>query len=474
VLFSAPIALVPGVAAAPSGDSAHAGGGDSVAPASASVTVTRDGPETVRYEVALTNLSRTDRLWVVVGGAEVRTATGLTRTGGDGRTRLRWTGADVARVTLAVSVDADRARPERAATDAWAFGPVPFVEVQREVDGSVARSWPLTGDSVAGDRRLDGGRHVVGDRYALVGDHDVRTAAAAGQRFRLVMPVGAGSTVDAPAVLDALAGAAREFHVGDRDERVLAFAAPDPVRDGGESVPARDEFWVDADASLDSPENVWIHEYVHTRQSFSLAPEMRWFREASAEYYAARLSYEQGLVSRSAMRDSLDGSASAATLTDPASWPDRQTPHEKGARALAVLDSKIRDASLGHRSLEDVFRRLNSHDGTVTYAVFARTVAAVAGQPMDEWLDRHVAGDAPVTDDYRQSPLAAVGLPALDRLGSTPGTAFFLVALALSLLASGPLYAVIGRLQRREQRDGDRDDDGRGGERHSRETRLLG
>ena len=456
VLLSAPIAPATAVAGAPSagGDAATDEGRattDSVAAASASVTVTRGGPETVRYDVALANLSGTDRLWVVVGGAEVRDATGLERTGGGDRTRLRWTGADDASFTLAVSVDAGESRhPERAASDAWAFGPVPFVEVQREVDGSVARSWPLTGDSVAGDRRFDGDRHAMGDRYALVGAHGVRTATVPGQQVRLVVPAGVESTVDARAVLDTLAEAAREFDVGDRDERVLAFAAPDPVRDGGESVPARDEFWVAADTSLDSPENVWIHEYVHTRQSFSLAPEMRWFREASAEYYAARLSYEQGRVSRSAMRDSFGGSASGAVLTDPATWPDRQTPLEKGARALAVLDRKIRDASLGHRSLEDVFRRLNAHDGAVTYAVFARSVAAVAGQSMDGWLDRYVAGDATVTDDYRRSALAA-GLPALDRLGATSGAAFFVVALGLSLLASGPLYAALRRLDRRDR-----------------------
>ncbi|PSP75895.1 hypothetical protein BRC70_01465, partial [Halobacteriales archaeon QH_6_68_27] len=221
------------------------------------------------------------------------------------------------------------------------------------------------------------------------------------------------------------------------------------VRRGGESVPARDEFWVRADSRLDDPENVWLHEYVHTRQSFRLATEMRWFREASAEYYAARLSYEGGYVDRAAFREHLAGGPSRATLTDPDTWADRPVPHDKGGRVLAVLDGKIRTETDGHRSLQDVFRRLNRHDGAVTYADFVRAVNGVAGTPMDAWLDRHVDGAEPVADQYHDGQTPGRNFGGVTE--PSPARTFLLVSAGLSFVAAAPLYR---HLRRRERRPG--------------------
>jgi len=449
-LLSTPIALGT-VAAVGTGSPGSAGDASTVAVGSpsspvvepsSSVTVTRSGPETVEYGITMTNVSGADELWVVVDGATVVSASGLDRTDTGDRTRLRWTGAGTVRVVLSTPVDAGESGQTDAAAG-WSFGELPLVEVQWRVDGSVSRTWPLT----APHRPLPGDQSLTGDRYALVGDHKVATRTTSGQRIRLAVP--GTADIDSAAVFDALAGAARDLDVGDRDDAVLAFAVPS--RTGGAAVPARDEFWVDADAALESPENVWIHEYVHTRQSFSLAADMRWFREASAEYYAARLSYEQSAIDRTAMRRSLDGEPSRATLADPATWGSEQVPREKGARTLAVLDRKIRSATFGHRSLQDVFRRLNGHDGRVTYAVFAQAVAEVTGQPMDAWLDRHIAGNEPVADQYGPSVLAVAGLPTLDRLGALSGEGFLLLAIAFSALAVAPLYGVLEWIERRSR-----------------------
>jgi hypothetical protein len=332
-------------------------------------------------------------------------------------------------------------------TDSWTFASVPFVELQRATDGEVERSWPLT--ERAGN--LDDARGVYGDRYALAGPTEVVTRSNAGRQVRVVVPVGATTGEDSAAIADALADATGRLDVGDRDGSVLAYAVPG-VRRGGESIPARDEFWVEADSRLDDPENVWLHEYVHTRQSFRLATDMRWFREASAEYYAARLSYEQGTVSERAFRRHLDGGPSRATLTDPGTWESDGVPHHKGARVLAVLDRKIRAETDGHRSLEDAFRRLNRHDGTVSYAVFVRTVGEVAGTPMDGWLDRHVAGDAPVADQYPHDRGVVETALAADP-SSSPATTFLLVSVGLSVVASAPLYRFLRRRQRRTRSD---------------------
>jgi hypothetical protein len=411
------------------------------------VTVERTG-DGVRYALRLSPGADVDNAWVVVGGAAVVEATGFERTASDRRTRLTWTGAEPARVVLAVGVPRGGAADgpagrESVATAEWAFAPVPFVELQRANDGEIERSWPLT--ERAG--YLAGARGVYGDRYGLAGPAETVTRSANGRQVAVVVPAVASPGEDPEAIADALAAAARQFDVGDRDEAVLAYAVPG-VRRGGESVPARDEFWANADSRLDTPENVWLHEYVHTRQSFRLAADMDWFREASAEYYAARLSHELGHVDRAAFRRHVAGDPSRATLTDRSTWETDAVPHDKGARVLAVLDAKIRAETNGHRSLEDAFRRLNRRDDPVTYAVFAQTVAEVAGTPMDAWLDRHVDGAAPVASQY-----PATARPTVAAVDPSPGLAFFLLSVGFSLAAAGPLYAVLRWLDTRERTD---------------------
>lgn|GEM_PF-1319495 len=441
---------------------AGSGDGTGVSGGGTAVTVTR-ADETLRYELTVSPDDDLDRLWVVVGGATVVEAAGFERAESDGRTRLTWTGTENARVVLAVraprqgAADGPAGR-ESVATEAWTFASVPFVELQRVTDGEVERSWPLSERA----RNLADAQGVYGDRYALAGPTEVVTRSNAGRQVRVVVPADATPVEDPTAIADALADATGRLDVGDRDESVLAYAVPG-VRRGGESVPARDEFWVEAGSRLDDPENVYLHEYVHTRQSYRPAADMRWFREASAEYYAARLSYERGAISERQLRGHLDGGPSRATLTDPATWDSDGVPHHKGARALAVLDAKIRAETDGHRSLEDVFRRVNRHDGSVTYADFAQAVNEVAGTSLDGWLDRHVAGDRPVTDRYPSesgvlevtlgvdsTPLVSLSPPF------SPALTFLVLSVGLSVAMASPLYRVLRRLERRQ---GSRDDD---------------
>ena len=434
----------------------------------AAVTVARVD-EGVRYDLRFARPADADRAWLVVrGSARVVETGGFERVAESNLTRLRWTGQGSASVSVVVPPNA--ADPNETATgEAWAFTRTPFVELQWVADGAVERVWPLA--EARGDLPADTG--IFGDRYALVGDHETVSRSTPAGRIDLVVPPDAMSTATAERVADALARAARDLDVGDRDGSTLAFAAPASVRWGGETVPAHDEFWVNAGARLDTAEAVWLHEYVHTRQSFRLAPEMSWFREASAEYYAARLSEEQGLIDRSAVETHLDGAPSTATLTDSTTWASDDVPQRKGARTLAVLDRRIRERTYGQRSLEAVVRRLNRHDGVVTYAVFEQAVAEVTGEPDDAWLERHVNDSAPVADQYGPdaSPLAAsvLGRLGLDDARSDPvigadavppavrgdGVTFFVVATGFGAVAALPLYGVLRRRERTIDSTGD-------------------
>lgn len=270
--------------------------------------------------------------------------------------------------------------------------------------------------SASVDRRTRVGsdqRGVAGPSIVYLGGHEVSTTNATGQRIRLVRPTTAEMADEPERVLGVLSVASAQLRVGARDSLVTAFAGPAPLRPGGTAARghgSRQDFWVSAGSDAGSPPNTWIHEYVHTRQSFVLASEMSWFREASASYYAAVLSVRVPPTRSdefARFRATLAGRhGENATLTDRSSWSTTYVPYAKGARVLAALDARIRTATDGNRTLQAVFRRLNRHDGLVTYDDFASTVANVSGQSHREWLDDHVRGGAPATPP--ESPYAYV------------------------------------------------------------------
>jgi hypothetical protein len=409
--------------------------------------------DTIRYTLDVDTTGDLESLAVTVGSnGDVVGTTGFETVADDGRTTLEWDGeSDHARVVIEADTDGASAGSAKYFDGGeWVLGRVPFVDVtlQEAAGESPSRGRPL-GD--AHGALSDAAAATYGDRYALVGDQETATRRAHGQRFRLHKPAGTEIRPAEDEIFAALAAASRDLEVGDRDDSVLLFALPAPADRGGESFPIRDEAWVAADEPLDDPNSVWLHEYVHTRQSFDLAEDMRWFREASAEYYAARLAYEQDRVSGSEMRSHLGGAPVEATLTDRSSWSDARVPYEKGSRVLAVLDRRIRAETDGERSLQDVFRRMNDHEGKVTYAEFQEMVTSVVGHSMDGWLDRYVDGSAPIASVYDRGPARSGLLTVLDGgfVAGNPALVFLVTSAVFSLVAAVPLYLLLTLLNRR-------------------------
>ncbi|WP_424018833.1 hypothetical protein ACOZ4N_05000 [Halorientalis pallida] len=445
LIFGFAVVATGSAAAAPADGSPNAttAGGPSVAS-----TVDRiEGTGALRYEVTVTGLSGYERVKLVVGrDATVVEVEGMTTTRRDGRTWLRRAGdsatASVRIRTTTAAADRPTEGGEYFATDSWVLGRVPLVELR----------WARAGERVErrrlfADGRTSSSRVTVRNRYALVGDQRSVSVTAADGEIRIVSPEGTQLGPDEDELLSALGDAAARLDVGDRGDDVVLFALGSPARRGGESFPVHDEAWINTDSPLDDPNSVWLHEYVHTRQDFVLATDMRWFREASAEYYAARLAYEQGRIDRAAMEAHFDGAPTTAALTEPGTWDDPTVPYTKGARVLALVDRKIRLSTDGERSLEDVFRRLNEQDGPVTYADFEDAVAAVAGHRMDGWLDRYVDGTAPVASFYPGGPERQGLLAPLVQVVSGAGAAgvFFVLSLFLSGVGSVPLYRYLDR-----------------------------
>ena len=226
---------------------------------------------------------------------------------------------------------------------------------------------------------------VVGSGMVFLGAHRVHERSAHGQTFRLLVPGAATLAADRTAILDSVADASDRLRVGDRDGTVLMIAAPTNVPWGvrGRQLGDRD-FYVLADERLDTPDNVWLHEYVHTRQDVDRTKATRWFSEGSAEYYAALLALEQDHVDFEPFRDQLQRGTRRqlddVRLVDPGTWRPNDGDYLKGALVAGEIDRRVRTATDGGATLQDLFRRMNGADSPVEQADFLRYVERVGGE----------------------------------------------------------------------------------------------
>ena len=254
----------------------------------------------------------------------------------------------------------------------------------------IAHSWSWQGQDVqvSLDRTTTARQGVVGDQMVYLGPYEEHVHEAHDQRFRLVVP-GPATLEETPSeIFDALGATADRLRVDARDPEVLAIAAPTGNVDWavrglqtGES-----DMWVRDVEPLADPDNVWIHEYVHTRQDYDPASDFRWFTEATATYYAALATFEQDRISFEQFQALLargERSIHAdSVLAEPSSW-QRNANYHVGALVSGELDRQLRLATDRERSLQTVFRRVNAASGTVSAAEFRAIVADAAGDDLE-------------------------------------------------------------------------------------------
>jgi len=243
--------------------------------------------------------------------------------------------------------------------------------------------------SFSSDTVVDG-QGVVGDAMAYLGPYERHSQQANGQNFSLAVPEAASLTESPNAILDSLAAGSGNLRVGDRDERVLMIAAPTDAPWGpfGVQVGAN-AAWVRADERLDTAGNTWLHEYVHTRQSFRTTVETSWLTEASAQYYAALLALEDDLVGFRDFQRQLDRGDDerydSVKLTEPGTWT-RNAQYLKGSLVTGELDRRIRLATDGAGTFAEVFRRVNARtasDDRLTRTEFLSAVEDTEASVVD-------------------------------------------------------------------------------------------
>ncbi len=268
-------------------------------------------------------------------------------------------------------------------------------------------AWRWDGaERVALDRTTTAEAGIAGERFAFLGAHEVDTRKAGDETITIVVPAVASPTESTDAVHGALGDAAKHLDVSGENDRVFVVVVPTGDWWGVRGLQfGSSDAWVRDDSRLDDPDNVWVHEYVHTRQDYEANEELRWFAEATAVYYAALLSYERGDVEYGAFRDRLASGErsphSDDVLADPGTWT-RGPDYHKGALVAADLDRRIRLASDGERDLRDVFRAMNEHEGTVTQSEFLRFVEEAGGPEVREVAREHTeTTSGPTTWDER-------------------------------------------------------------------------
>jgi len=400
-----------------------------------------------------------ESLRVVAAGVDVRDAEGFERCGSN---RWCWDGSADPTLEMSHDLTTYAGTYTGIVNDSVVFVPAPQVyTIWRTSENR--RTAPLFAKAEYTSYEVSGGKTVVGNATLFHGTHtEYERTTAHGTTIRVIVPEGVRLGPSRERLFDSLAGASRALDVGGANREVIVVPladTPQSTEFGLAGAAVGNAFWARAGGSLTSTHNVWLHEYVHTRQRFAdRGREMEWFVEASAEYYAARLSYELGLVSDIEYEWEMKSrrvSASDSTLADPATWEGPTVPYRKGALTLAALDARIKERTDGERSLEDVFRRLNRADRTLTYELFTETVVSVSGDPgMEGWLDRYVKGPATPQYEPRDPQNRLPNPPRMTEVAAlvptTPlGFGAAAVGLAVASMLTLSVLSIIGRsLQR--------------------------
>ncbi|AGN01402.1 hypothetical protein L593_07275 [Salinarchaeum sp. Harcht-Bsk1] len=284
-------------------------------------------------------------------------------------------------------------------------------------------------------RLTTAGEGYAGKRFAFLGPHSTRSRTVGGEVLTLVVPDAADPASAPTEILDSVAYASDRLRFGNRNQEVVLIAAPTGEFDWGPpGLAIGADTRVAADQPVDAAVNVWVHEYVHTRQyrdadtvdGDAVADDAHWLVEGSADYYAALLSLEEGRIDYATFRNVLERGtmrpATDAVLTDRSTWADTDAEYEKGALVVGAIDRELRVASNGSETFQSIMSDWNSAE---TFRADDLEAAAerLGDESVREFVSAYTRTDAtPSTwDRTTHSRLFGSDLPRFDyRVVSEP------------------------------------------------------
>ena len=215
--------------------------------------------------------------------------------------------------------------------------------------------------------------------------------------IRLILPDAATEVDDPSRIVTTLNESRDVLRVGNEPQHLNVFVAPTPIRRGGLSPYARisgeTDIWVNEEMSLLSSNNVWIHEFTHSRQQFDLDSDMQWFVEGSAEYYATLISLYQNHISFEQFHRTITIEQASGALSNQGAWT-ANTPYNQGGHFLAALDGRIRTDTNHSSSLVDIFAQMNLYNKSISSSEFQRMVVDETGnESLSDWIHRYTTTD---------------------------------------------------------------------------------
>ena len=300
-----------------------------------------------------------------------------------------------------------------------------------------AAGWSYTG-TFSGQVRLDretvvDGEGAASQTMAFLGPHETHVHDGVDGQYRLIVPDAAEPVATPAAVFAAFDDAAAALRVGAVDDEVFAVAAPTgDVSWGVRGLQTGDaDLWVRDEESTDTPDDVWTHEYVHTRQSYRAAASGRWVTEATVTYYAALFALERGAVDfdafeRTLARGEREPDASSV-LEDPDRWAENAD-YTKGSLVAGELDRRIRLATDGGASLATVLRSLNDADTPIANADILDAVEAAVAEGGDDDAAAEIRAEAERLTTTRAAPETWDRAAHAEAFGETPARVGYALA----------------------------------------------
>lgn len=409
LLLVVSLVAVPGVAAEPS-PTAQSDGVERTF----TTSLTPDEPGSIRVELRYGVPDRVTTLTTrLPDNASVQSTDGFERRSGTTYDWTRTTDSPTITYTLPVNETVRRTGGAGSPTTGYLYVDTGDWAITRAPRAAVSYSGTGPEPKLTTEYAFTGSGATSGDILYL-GPFEEYRRQAAGQQFRLVVPAAADLRTQPGAILDSVAKAAETLSVGPRDPEVVAIAAPTTAGIEWGSIGLQrgeSDFWVLDDRGVNTPANVWLHEYVHTQQTYRTASETEWTYEGMADYYAALLTYQQGRIDYDRYRRHLEAADDYddVVLAEPETWRGTLANYDKGALVFAALDRRLRLETDGDGTLQDVLGRVN--DGTVEQSAFLDAVDAVGGSDPRSFARRYTETDALPATWSRPEQQAAFGGP---------------------------------------------------------------
>lgn len=237
---------------------------------------------------------------------------------------------------------------------------------------------------------------AIGQQTVYFGNYSATTVENGCHRIQMVVPEAVDLHRNRTAILDSLKYA--DSHLGgQRYDDVTIFVSPENFSVALGGVARNADIVMAAGGQLaetDTRSALWLHEYIHTRQSYWPEGDMEWWTEASATYLSLRMGLQSGYLSpvryNALLANIGETDTGDAVLVDNTTWHNYST-YDRGVLALSRLDAELRSDTNGTVTVVSVFNMTEYHRPQ-THNEFMTVLEDRTGNRYDEWSKNYIRG----------------------------------------------------------------------------------